>query len=396
MVFRTPTTGPLSYEEVNNNFRELNALIESRLSLENGSEVAFIDDLAEFKNEIYAGLGESEIKFGITRLLIAPNDFIAQTINDNNVFDNIVSAENFVLNSLKLFIQNSPLFSENTNMCLFKFPNIYVSSSINDSENVSSDMQEFIINWEMGFSDKSKFNGDVLVYIGEQKTGFVEKATAINGAYIDTGLTLNYSYAFKATGLVTGTTGVMIGAYSSNSTRTTGRILPGSNKLQTQWASNIEISGGDNVVFSEKFTYLQKANEIYVYQKNKDIPDLSKTDIVGHKTSGVNNTPILLFLENETSTHAGVVTIYEAQILDNNENIIRHFKPFRIGGGSEIAMLDVAGVNSSNIELLFTEIDSAVKNGANITNIREHLTSANIDADLIQRIYVPTIGSLTL
>ena len=197
---------------------------------------------------------------------------------------------------------------------------------------------------------------------------------ANNPGYIDTGLTLNYGYLFKARGYTKpgGVMGILMGAYSSNSERTQVRQLGGSNKFQVQWPAGSDVTQTTSSVdVNKEFEYTIGANYFNVKQGSVEY---NKTNFSGHNTSGT-NTGVPILLLNETKTGTGYTNgigcewvIYDT----DHTTILKHFIPYHLAD-DEIVILDVNGLSK-------TEIDDIIVNGDSST--------------FASRIYRPGAGTL--
>lgn len=168
--------------------------------------------------------------------------------------------------------------------------------------------------------------------------GRVYAARLADGAGpIDTGLTMDYSYTFAAAGCVPeGLTGVLLGAYTSNSERTTMRILGGSNKVQAMWPGLYEVQSGDLDV-REIFRYRLGKGTIFVEQQEKYSDGYNNSD---WQTTGTGSAKIYLFNESESGTFRNGI-LREARIYDKDGNVLRFFQPVMLNDG-EIVIVDVA------------------------------------------------------
>ena len=190
-------------------------------------------------------------------------------------------------------------------------------------------------------------------------------------AYVDTGLTKNGNYIFEVDGYTTNKqVSVLIGSYDSNTDRTSARILGTSNKLQSMWSANNEITNAETGIdFNSPFSYQQKANHIFIYQSG--ILDVDKT-FTNQNTSQTTNTPIYLFNESTTGNYDHGVLI-DAGIAEfvNSYNYIKFFVPYKDTRTNEIVLIDTASYK-----------DSELDNNLKIGNISE------------ENIYRPTNGIL--
>lgn len=181
-----------------------------------------------------------------------------------------------------------------------------------------------------------------------------------NPGYIDTGLTLNYGYRFKARGLTKpgGVMGCLIGVYSSNSERTQVRQLGGSNKFQVQWASGSDVTQATSGIdVNKEFEYIVGANYFNVKQGSVDY---TQTNFSGHKTSGTNTeVPILLLNESKTGTNYVNGIGCEWVIYDTDHTtILKHLMPYHLAD-DEIVILDVNGLSKTEIDDIIVNADSS-------------------------------------
>lgn len=167
------------------------------------------------------------------------------------------------------------------------------------------------------------------------------KLSSVAG-YIDTGLTLNYSYEFEAQGYASGGQAVFIDAFASTGIRTALRILGSSNKAQFMWPANSEYTySTTGIDFAESFTYVQKYNSLTLTQGAT-----TYTATISNSTSsGTNSAKIFLLNSAANSYSYGNGVLYYAIIRDSNGNVLRHFKPYYIEN-NELVLIDVANDNT--------------------------------------------------
>lgn len=178
--------------------------------------------------------------------------------------------------------------------------------------------------------------------------------------YIDTGLTLNYGYRFKARGLTKagGVMGVLMGCFYSTSQRTQVRQLGGSNKFQVQWASGSDVTRETSGVdVNKEFEYTVGAN--YFNVKQGDI-DYTQTDFYNHITSGTDTTvPILLLNETMSGTNYVNGIGCEWVIYDTDHTtVLKHFVPYHLAD-DEIVILDIHGLTEADITDIINNADAA-------------------------------------
>lgn len=193
------------------------------------------------------------------------------------------------------------------------------------------------------FPDGSSLTARGVRFISDYSApGRVYAARLADGAGpIDTGLTMDYSYTFAAAGCVPeGLTGVLLGAYTSNSERTTLRILGGSNKVQAMWPGVYEIqSTGLNTGLNvrEMFSYRLGGGSVEVTQPERFSGEHNDSN---WQTIGAGSEKIYLFNESESGTFRNGI-LREARIYDKDGNVLRFFQPVMLDGG-EIVIVDVA------------------------------------------------------
>ena len=181
-----------------------------------------------------------------------------------------------------------------------------------------------------------------------------------NPGYIDTGLTLNYGYRFKARGYTKagGMMGVLIGAFSSTTERTQARQLGSSNKFQVQWAAGSDVmQETSGIDVNKEFEYTLGANYFNVKQ---GAVEYTQTTFSSHKTSGTNSgVPILLLNESKTGTSYVNGIGCEWVIYDTDHTtILRHMIPYHLAN-DEIVILDVNGLTKENIDDIIANGDSS-------------------------------------
>lgn len=190
------------------------------------------------------------------------------------------------------------------------------------------------------FADGSTLTKTLNFKTGQSYRVYAARST--DGAYIDTGLTLNYAYTFRATGFLPGTSmGVFIGSLSSATARTTARLLGSSQKIQHMWPGNTEYTAdqiGGSLAFSlgEEFAVQYSATEFHVWNQS----GVSYNATVSGKTqTGTVNVPILLFDETVGGSYKNAV-IRNARIYDENGYEVRNYWPMMLN--NEIVYVDTA------------------------------------------------------
>lgn len=141
--------------------------------------------------------------------------------------------------------------------------------------------------------------GDEYYYIPLYDT----EALMLKGAnYIDTGLKLNGNTYMQVVGSLPDPTkqAVLAGAYKSNSERTVLKILGKSNKIQSQWAGNVETTEEQvaEMDFSKRIEYYQKPDQARIWFSNRNIT-LTNTGFTGADEE----TPLLLFNQTKTGEY---------------------------------------------------------------------------------------------
>ena len=201
----------------------------------------------------------------------------------------------------------------------------------------------------IAFADGSTLTKTLNFKTGQSYRVYAARST--DGAYIDTGLTLNYAYKFRATGFLPGTNmGVFIGSLSSNTARTTARLLGSSQKLQHMWPGNTEYTAaqiGGAIAFSlgEEFAVQYSATEFLVWNESgvRYIATVS-----GKTETGTENVPILLFDETVGGSYKNAV-IRNARIYDENGYEVRNYWPMMLN--NEIVYVDTTIGAEDNILL---------------------------------------------
>lgn len=227
------------------------------------------------------------------------------------------------------------------------------------------------------------------VYVQLKNGVKIQRTNSNTPAYVDTGLTKNGNYSFEAYGYTTnGNISVLVGSYDSNTDRTTLRMLSSSNKLQSMWSANNEITSAEaNIDFNSPTWYFQNANHININQTDDfGTPSFLK-EFTNTNTNQTTNTPIYLFNETTSSNYdngvliyAGIATIGDDSESKNNyanKTYIKYFIPCKNNKTNEIVLIDVADYQSDNYIYMSSYIED-LKNG-------------NIPED---KIYRPTNGIL--
>lgn len=172
---------------------------------------------------------------------------------------------------------------------------------------------------------------------------------------IDTGIAADYSYTLHAKGFGESSTSVLIGGYLSNAARTNLRILPSSNKLQTQWVNNTEYTNAaTGVQVTSAFEYWQKAGYLRLVQGNIDIT----LNPSGNTDTGNPGTNLYLFGDDATSMR-GYGTLIFAEILDSNGVQIAYYAPYKLDATGEIVILNTSGITAQQIYDIVENGDNA-------------------------------------
>ena len=190
------------------------------------------------------------------------------------------------------------------------------------------------------FPDNSELTKTVLFGRSDEYLGVKLSSAA---SYIDTGLTLDYSYEFEARGNTqSNSQAVLIDCFGSLNVRTTLRILGSLNKVQFMWPNNNEYTySSTGIDFTKPFTYIQKYNSLILTQGQTTDREI----ITDSKSSGTGNVKILLLNSTSNSYSYGNGVLYNAIIRDSNGNVLRHFKPQYIEN-NELVLVDVANDNT--------------------------------------------------
>ena len=173
--------------------------------------------------------------------------------------------------------------------------------------------------------------GDNYCYIPLSGT----EALMLKGAnYIDTGLTMDGNTKIIVTGSLPDTTkqAVLVGAYKSNAERTVLKILGKSQKIQSQWASNVETTDEQvaEMDFSKVFYYEQDPRRTYVYCNGANVA----LDNSGY-TGSDDETPLLLFNQtksgdfNNGALHSVIITRIENGVSNSYGFAIRAVRKYK-------------------------------------------------------------------
>ena len=139
---------------------------------------------------------------------------------------------------------------------------------------------------------------------------------------IDTGLNLDGNAEITAKGCVisSGNQAILVGAYNSTSARTVLKILSGSLKIQSQWASNVEITELNSLNLLQPFIYTQNKDNTQITQGNITL------NCVNGGFTGLSSIKIYLFNQTENGEFNHGVLFY-ATI--THGGLIYEFKPMR-------------------------------------------------------------------
>jgi len=367
---------------------------------------------------------------GFANLFISPDILLNNRFKTSSVYNSSGEVYNIVASTLFDFISSSGLFHIDTQMtatfpssCFFIAPQIVVNveekdivvPSDYDSNNGNSKeyydypqyFKEVVANWELVFADGSKKSGVIAnkCFISTIQTRYATHAIGGNGVYIDTGVEADYSHILKATGNVNKSTGILIGAYNSNSERVTTRIQPTSNKVQNMRPGNHDIELDVNTIDVKKdFSYSSTYGHIVVAQNGN-----SKTYIVPatvtNNRSGSFGINYYLFSESTTNSYTGSVSLSEAIIETQDGSKLKHFKPVRIGNNSQkMIIMDISAFSDDMQYEFFQELDRLDSLGLfddlDMTNIKEKILN-NIGISnptrrslFINSIYEPIGGTI--
>lgn len=170
--------------------------------------------------------------------------------------------------------------------------------------------------------------------------------------FVDTGLTLNFAYRFDVKGYIEeGIQGSLMGAYTSNSVRTTIRVLGGSNKAQLCWPNIVEVPAanmpcdGDSTFSYRRMCRIVVSGRAIGYNYKWHI---TGTGDVGQECSGsgananwqatgTDSAKIYLLNEQANSSYRNAI-LREARIYDENDVLIRMFQGAKRNG--EVVIVD--------------------------------------------------------
>lgn len=150
------------------------------------------------------------------------------------------------------------------------------------------------------------------------------QAVKLSGAAaIDTGLFMDGNAEFSVKGgiVTAGKQAILVGAYNSNSERTALKLLSGSLKIQSQWASNVEITDLSGLDLLQPIEYTQNKDETVITQG-----DITLNAVNGGFSGVSDTTKIYLFNQTETGIYNGGFLSY-AKITQNG--VIYEFTPMR-------------------------------------------------------------------
>ncbi|MBQ6734851.1 MAG: hypothetical protein IJR00_08085 [Lachnospiraceae bacterium] len=188
---------------------------------------------------------------------------------------------------------------------------------------------------------------------GEGKIYGVKGSSA--STYIDTGIAADYGYTLHAKGFAETSTTTLIGAFVSNSARTTLRMLPASNAVQQMWPGNTQYSSAQlgGISVTSVFEYWQKANSLRVVQNNID-NTITPSGNTASGSVGAN----LLLLNEDISTYRGYGTLLFAEVLDSNGDQIAYFAPYKLHSG-EVVIINTSGLTAQQVYDIVENGDSA-------------------------------------
>lgn len=216
-------------------------------------------------------------------------------------------------------------------------PDIMWSSTVDDHYNLSA-----AVPISIAFADGSAVQK--IVTMRKPGPGKLIAVRTEDGAYVNTGLTMNYGYKFKAKGYTQGgNVSVLIGAYNSNSERTTLRMLGGSQKWQSMWPSNRELTGASaGMNLSKVLEYDQNGERLIVMQDGK-----TYTFTYSNTLTGTGTAPIYLMNEMPTGVYANGV-FYYGEIYDETDTLLKKFLPFKLSN-NDIVMVDIKDLTAQQI-----------------------------------------------
>lgn len=189
------------------------------------------------------------------------------------------------------------------------------------------------------FPDGSCLTRHGVVFSRYDDSGVVLVRGETGAEYIDTGLTMNYGYEFRAEGCaILGNQAVLLGAFASTSERTTLRLLGAGNKVQHMWPGLGEAtSAASGIDFRRLFAYVQNSTGATLTQG-----ETTYTVSRSGTSSGTGTAKILLFNEAAGGSYGHGILSW-AEIRDNNGNVLRHFEPRKFG--DEWVLVDTAHDN---------------------------------------------------
>ncbi|MBR0128286.1 MAG: hypothetical protein IJM09_00555 [Neisseriaceae bacterium] len=123
---------------------------------------------------------------------------------------------------------------------------------------------------------------------------------------IDTGLTMDGENFFHYKGCLMSTQnqGMVVGAYQSNTARTTLKMLGQSQKFQSQWADNMELENSKVSIpydFTKPITIWQRPNQtIIVQQLDPDNPETYSENIITNSGYRGRDDDTKIYLFNQT------------------------------------------------------------------------------------------------
>ena len=171
-------------------------------------------------------------------------------------------------------------------------------------------------------------------------------------AAIDTGILANYAYTFRAKGYAGGSTSSLIGAYVSNSERTTLRMQPSSGQVQAMWPSNVQIAKTTHGLEpTQELEYTINASGVTLTQGSK-----TYTQSFSGTASGNPNANIHLL--NETVGGAqGNSILCEAEILQGTTQVA-FYAPFKLNS-NEVVIINTSGLTAQQIYDIVQNGDSS-------------------------------------
>lgn len=186
------------------------------------------------------------------------------------------------------------------------------------------------------FPDNSSLVKEAVTFVSDYSVPDRVYAVKLSsdGRGINTYVPSKTSYGFEATGSTqSGLAAVLIGAFTSNTDRTTFRILGGSGKVQGMWPANVEVTTGKyNVDVTQIFSYKIDASGMNVKQAGRG--SFSRT----FSGTGTTTNPYIYLLDESSAGTYKNGIFREAKIWDG-DSILRYYQPANVNG--EIVIIEV-------------------------------------------------------